>query len=58
MDVARRLQERVAKELTTTFASHYTDEISLSEALDANVVAKYNARTTGQKFLICPQKDI
>lgn len=57
-EVAARLRTRVANELKTTFASHYTDEISLSEALQADVVAKYNAKTTGQKFLICPQKDI
>lgn len=58
MEVGMRLRTRVAKELKTTFASHYTDEISLSEALDADIVAKYNAKTTGQKFLVCPQKDI
>lgn len=58
MEVGIRLRTRVAKELKTTFASHYTDEISLSEALDANIVAKYNAKTTGQKFLVCPQKPV
>lgn len=58
MEVGTRLRTRVAKELKTTFASHYTDEISLSEALQANIVAQYNAKATGQKFLICPQKDI
>lgn len=56
MEVAGRLRTRVAKELTTTFASHYTDEISLSEALQADVVARYNAKKTGEKFLICPQQ--
>ena len=58
MEVGMRLRMRVAKELKTTFASHYTDEISLSEALDAKIVAQYNAKSTGQKFLICPQKDV
>ena len=57
-EVGVRLRARVAKELTTTFASYYTDEISLAEALDAKTVAKYNAKATGSKFLICPQKDI
>jgi len=56
-EVGTRLRTRVAKELKTTFASHYTDEISLAEALDAKTVAKYNSKSTGQKFLICPQKD-
>jgi len=55
MEVGNRLRMRVAKELKTTFASHYTDEISLSEALDANIVTRYNAKSTGSKFLICPQ---
>lgn len=58
MEVAIRLRQRVADELTTTFASHYTDEISLAEALDADIVAKYNAKTTGQKFLVTPQKEV
>ena len=57
-EVGMRLRMRVAKELKTTFASHYTDEISLSEALDADVVAQYNAKSTGQKFLVCPQKAV
>ncbi len=57
-EVAGRLRTRVAKELKTTFASHYTDEISLSDALKADVVARYNAKTTGEKFLMCPQLEV
>ena len=49
---------RVAKELTSTFASYYTDELSLSDALDAETVRQYNAKATGSKFLMCPQKDM
>lgn len=55
LEVGERLRMRVAKELKTTFASHYTDEISLSDALDSKIVARYNAKSTGSKFLICPQ---
>jgi len=55
-EVAMRLRNRVAEELKTTFASHYTDELSLEEALQADVVARYYAKATGEKFLICPQK--
>ena len=58
LEVAARLRTRVANELKTTFASHYTDEISLSEALQSDIVSSYQAKTTGQKFLVCPQKDI
>ena len=57
-EVGMRLRARVVKELKTTFASHYTDEISLSEALQADVVARYNAKATGTKFLVCPQQAI
>jgi hypothetical protein len=57
-EVGARLRARVTSELKTTFASHYTDEISLSEALQADVVRWYNAKTTGEKFLICPQLEI
>jgi NADPH:quinone reductase-like Zn-dependent oxidoreductase len=52
----QRLRERVVTELKTTFASHYTGEISLAEALDLDVLAKYNKRATGEKYLINPHK--
>ena len=55
-EVATRLRTRVATEMKTTFASHYTNEISLAEALDADIVAQYNSKSTGKKFLACPQK--
>lgn len=54
METAIRLRQRVASELTTTFASHYTDEISLDDALKADIVARYNAKKTGEKFLVNP----
>jgi NADPH:quinone reductase-like Zn-dependent oxidoreductase len=53
---AARLRQRVADELKTTFASHYTAEISLAEALKLDVIAAYNAKTTGEKYLINPNK--
>lgn len=56
MEFAARLRTRVARELKTTFASHYTNDISLSQALDADTVRQYYAKHTGEKFLICPQK--
>ncbi len=54
-EVAGRMRARVVKELTTTFANHYSDEISLTDALQSDVVARYNAKKTGAKFLINPQ---
>lgn len=48
------LRARVAAELKTTFASHYTKEISLAEALSADAIAVYNQRATGAKYLVNP----
>jgi len=54
----QRLRQRVADELKTTFASHYTAEISLAEALNPEVIAAYNRRATGEKYLINPNKGL
>lgn len=51
-----RLRQRVADELTTTFASHYTDQISLPEALDVETLQRYARQATGEKFLLRPQR--
>ena len=53
---AQRLRERVVSELKTTFASHYTKEISLAEALSLEEIAVYGKRATGAKYLINPNK--
>lgn len=53
-----RLRARVLDELKTTFASHYTAEISLHEALQPDILAAYNAKTTGEKYLINPNKGL
>ena len=50
------LRERVAAELKTTFASHYTRVISLAEALKVEEIATYGKRATGSKYLINPNK--
>ena len=55
---AARLRQRVADELKTTFASHYTREISLAEALQPEIMAAYNKRATGEKYLINPSKGL
>lgn len=51
-----RLRNRVAAELATTFASHYTDEVSLAGALDLAALTTYARQATGQKFLIRPSR--
>ncbi|WP_048439573.1 zinc-binding dehydrogenase [Caenimonas sp. SL110] len=50
------LRQRVVDELKTTFASHYTKEISLEEALQLGEIAVYGRRATGTKYLINPNK--
>ena len=53
-----KLRQRVADELKTTFASHYTREISLAEALQPDILAAYNRRATGEKYLVNPNKGL
>ena len=49
-----RLRQRVAAELTTTFASTYTDQVSLAGALQLDALAAYARQATGSKYLIIP----
>ena len=51
------LRDRVAREITTTFASGYMGEISLAEALDPEVIRRYQRAATGEKFLLKPHSD-
>jgi NADPH2:quinone reductase len=51
----QRMQGRVADELTSTFASHYTARVSLAEALTLEALSVYGRQATGQKFLVMPQ---
>ena len=55
-EAAGKLRQRVADELKTTFASHYTAELSLAEVLKPENIARYNAKATGEKYLINPSK--
>ena len=52
----QKLRDRVAAELKTTFASHYTRTVSLAEALTLEAIAVYGQRSTGAKVLIDPSK--
>lgn len=53
-EVAVRLMERVASEIKTTFASHYTRTISLREFLDPEIFTAFHRRATGEKYLVAP----
>lgn len=48
------LHARVANEIDTTFASHFSDVINFEQAMTPSVIHKYNAKKTGEKFLINP----
>jgi len=53
----QRLRDRVAREITTTFASAYTGEISLTDALDPEVIRRCHRAATGEKYLLKPHSD-
>jgi NADPH2:quinone reductase len=52
--VQQGLRQRVAQELHSTFASHYSHVISLSDVIKPEVVQAYNAKATGDKYLVNP----
>jgi len=54
-EVIARLRARVAAELTTTFASTYTQEVSLAGLLRPEAFNSYLKKATGEKFLVTPQ---
>jgi NADPH2:quinone reductase len=58
VEAAQQLRERVAAEITTTFASTYTKEVSLAEALRPEEIAVYGRQATGAKYLINPNKGL
>ena len=49
-----RLRSRVAAELTTTFASSYSREVSLAGMLHPDAFKSYVKQATGEKFLLVP----
>jgi NADPH:quinone reductase len=49
------MRERVSAGIKTTFASRFTDRVSLARALDPAAIAVYGRQATGQKYLIEPQ---
>ena len=55
-EASQELVERMTREITTTFASGFTREISLEEALDPEVIRAYQLKATGEKYLVVPSK--
>ena len=56
MERFQQMRERVAKEIKTTFASHYTQEISFEEMLQPDTIKAYAKQATGEKYLVTPHK--
>jgi NADPH:quinone reductase len=52
-----RLRSRVAEGLKATFASSYTDEVSLAGMLDPPVLISMKKQATGEKYLVVPNAD-
>ncbi len=57
-EAAEALRQRVANEIKTTFASSYTAEVSLAQALTIDAINTYGKQATGEKYLINPNKDV
>lgn len=56
MDKFQIMRKRIAKEIKTTFASTYIQEISLEEMLQPEIINSYAKHKTGNKYLVNPQK--
>ncbi|MGI9288411.1 MAG: zinc-binding dehydrogenase [Pseudomonadales bacterium] len=54
LERSMELRAKVAAEIKTTFASHYTSEVSLEQALSMEAISVYAKQATGEKFLILP----
>ena len=51
-----QMRQRVAKEISTTFASTYVQEVSFEEMLQPEIIKSYAKQATGKKYLVTPQK--
>jgi len=56
MEKFQAMRARVAKEIKTTFASTYANEVSFEEMLQPETIKSYAKQATGQKYLVNPQK--
>ncbi len=54
LEKVMEMQARVAREIHTTFASHYTGEVTLASMLDVETLQAYSRQATGEKYLLRP----
>ncbi|MDP9082285.1 MAG: zinc-binding dehydrogenase [Pseudomonadota bacterium] len=50
----KALKLRIAQGIKTTFASHYAKQLALRDVLALDMIAEYQLKATGQKFLVAP----
>lgn len=50
------LHKKVANEIDSTFAIDFSDELTLEQAMEPATILRYNAKKTGEKYLINPSK--
>ena len=56
MERFAEMRQRVVREIKTTFASRYTQEISLEDMLQPDNIKAYAKQGTGAKYLVNPHK--
>lgn len=54
METVVRMRKRVLSNLTTTFASHYKERVTLEQMLEKDAALDYRAMRTGEKYLVTP----
>jgi len=53
--IAEEEKQRVAREIKTTFATHYSQRLSLDQMLDVNTMKAYQSQSSNRKMLVTPQ---
>ena len=54
METVMRMRQRVLDNITTTFKSTYTKEVTLEGMLEKDAVLQYRQMRTGEKYLVTP----
>ena len=55
-DAVEKMRQKIASEITSTFASSYSKEVSLQEALTVEAMSVYQKCATGEKYLVNPSR--
>ena len=54
IETRARMQKRVLDSMTSTFASHYKQRVTLEQMLEKEAAVDYRAMRTGEKYLVTP----